>query len=457
MRNYFIYYLTIVCCLSATTFSAQGQTPSEKKGEKYMRSSIYSILLRHTEQRYDEDIAEVFYDMPTPDKFDDNPLSIQSVNMPKEKKDAVEEFYSQSPLLESTGELSVGKKTNITRFVEMNDLGKQFVSHWFCRDDATGLFCIDRVAERGNYNANDIDVRLAMQTVRGQSLLADAGEELIGNTFLLINDIKYIDKEKHAQRAVLALQIIGAIFSAAGSITGAATGNSTYTAAGNLAQSTAQLGAVISDQIAGFTVIVTTYLYQLDWNEDNAAEFYNYLWIDKNSSPDSIRIRKERYEYMRGLFPMKYIGMYSARSQKTVTRGLHNPQDVIRKVCTRAIDKNVVELQRKYEAFKVKVPIIEIASDGTILAPIGMKEGINSSSKFEVLERYQTESGRMGYRRVGTLAPVKDKIADNRFMAVEEKAKNADLSYTSFRVVSSVRPIYPGMLIREIKYSGTNQ
>lgn len=433
------------------------QTRNEAKGEKYMRSSMYSFLIRHTEQEYDDDIADVFYDMPVSDKFDDHTLSIRSVSFPKDKKDAVDTYYSQSPLLESTGAMAVGVKSNVTRFVELNDVGKQMVSHWFDRDDETGFFDVNLIAERGNYNASELDVRVARLTARGLAQLADAGEELLGNTFFLVHDIKYIDKEKHAQRARLAFAIIGAIFTAAAGVAAGITGDVNYNSYGQLGKSVTDLGAVISDQIAGFTVIVTSHLYRLDWNEENAAEFYNYLWIDKNTHPDSVRVRKERYEYMRGLFPMRYVGSYSARSQKTVLRGLYDDHDVIRKVCTRAIDANIVKLQQKYEAFKVKVPVIAVDDKGYIQAPVGLKEGVTPSSKFEVLERYQSESGRMHYRRIGVVKPVKNLICDNRFMAAEEQAVNSDISTTTFQTVSSTKPFYEGAFIREISFTGTTK
>ena len=34
------------------------------------------------------------------------------------------------------------------------------------------------------------------KTQRGNALLEDAGEDLIGNTFLIVNDIRYIDRSK---------------------------------------------------------------------------------------------------------------------------------------------------------------------------------------------------------------------------------------------------------------------
>ena len=51
---------------------------------------------------------------------------------------------------------------------------------------------------------------------------------------------------------------------------------------------------------------------------------------------------------------MNYVGSVTTTSDKTVMRGLHKPEDVFRKVLARAIDKNVVALQKKFDEFKVK-------------------------------------------------------------------------------------------------------
>ena len=161
------------------------QAQNIKNKDRYMRSSLYSILIRHTEQEYDDEIADVFYEMPLPDKFDDHSLAIRSVSMPKDKKDdGLSKYYNASPLLESTGDISLITKSNVLTFVERNDVGKQLVSHWFNRNDHTGYFNVDLVLERGNYNANDVDVQYAIRTLRGLSLLEDAGEDLISQTFL---------------------------------------------------------------------------------------------------------------------------------------------------------------------------------------------------------------------------------------------------------------------------------
>ncbi|MBR2475828.1 MAG: hypothetical protein IKB57_04740, partial [Bacteroidaceae bacterium] len=148
-------------------------------------------------------------------------------------------------------------------------------------------------------------------------------------------------------------------------------------------------------------------------------------------------------------FKLKFVGSKKVDSGETSYAGVFEPIDMIRKVCTRSIDKSVLELQRTYEQFKVKTPIYSV--DPEITAKIGMKEGITDASRYEVLEKYMTEEGLTEYKRVGVIKPIPGKIWDNRYMATEENALGSDLTATSFTKVSGRAEFLPGMLIREIK------
>jgi hypothetical protein len=149
------------------------------------------------------------------------------------------------------------------------------------------------------------------------------------------------------------------------------------------------------------------------------------------------------------LFTLEYVDSQVVASGKTSIEGVNTdtPEQMIRKVCTRAIDKSIVQLQRKNEVFRVKTPLYSV--EPTITAKIGLKEGIDENSRFEVLLPNEVD-GRTKYERMGVIRPVRGMIWDNRYMAIEEKAENATLDATTFEVVSGCKDIVEGMLIREI-------
>ena len=53
---------------------------------KYRRSSIYSVLVNHTNQQFAGEIKEAFLKIPVPDKFNDHNLSVKVLNLDKKRR-----------------------------------------------------------------------------------------------------------------------------------------------------------------------------------------------------------------------------------------------------------------------------------------------------------------------------------------------------------------------------------
>lgn len=415
------------------------QTPLEEPLDntisKYRRSSLYTMLIAHPDQQFGGEIRNVFLAMPTPDKFDDHSIGqecklITSTTSSKRKKRG-----------------SVANFPDIDSHVAGHRIPHRLVAKWFNRDAASGVFDMSLISERGNYDATLGDVALADMGARGRAALADAGEELIGKTFVLVNDITYINKEENTKAA-------------GGILKGLASVASMFNSDAGKLLNTA---GTVTEQFGGFSVRITSYLYRLDWNPEVAANFYEFLWVD-GSNYDSDRVVAFDNS---DLFRLDYIGSHTANAGNVTVKGFKEQTDeaLISKVCVRALDRAIVELQRTYDEFKVNTPIHSIDEKGDVFVQIGLKEGLNERSQFEVLEQIENEQGRTEYRRVGVIAPVKGQIWDNRYMAAEEAAQiaaagventdeeakegNVDLTATRFRKVSGGR-LYPGLLVREM-------
>lgn len=401
MKRYCLLLLTIAMAAVVNAQHLQDEF-------SYRRSSLYSILVCHSEDKFHKEITDEFLKVPIPDKYNDFDLNVKVVNVSRKDK------YTDA----------------ITDFVDRNNIGSRLVARWFNRNILTGECDMELVKLRGLYDASAFDYELASRTPRGLAMLQDAGEDLIANTFLLVNEITYIDKAEGAKTAATVLSILGGVV-------GAATGMDYVSDLGNTAAS-------MVATIKGFRVKIHSRLYQLDWNDAIANEFYEFYYSDL---PDEQK--KMAFENNRGNFKMKYVGDVVSKGSLTSFLGINEdqPELMIRKACQRAIDENIVDLQKKYNQFKVKAPVI--STSPTITAPIGMKEGVTSASRFEVLEVLEKD-GRIEYKKVGVVKPVPGMIWDNRFMASEEGAVGADLGATTFIKVSG-REFYPGMLIREIE------
>mgnify|MGYP003445834872 FL=1 len=385
---------------------------AQETDANYRRSSIYSVLVNHTDQQFASEIKEAFLQIPVPDKFNDHNLSVKVLNLDKKLSGASSE--KENPL--------------ITEFLNNNKVASRLVGRWFNRDFFTGQCNMELVKERGLYNATEFDKQLASRSARGMAMLQDAGEDLIGNTFVLVNDIRYVDKNKGAKT-------VGSILKVFGSIAAAYTGS-------NIDDLTDNIGDMV-ETIKGFKVKINTFLYKLEWSDDIATQFYQDQY---GAVPDPAK--KANFDAARGNYKLKYVGKVESSGGTTSFLGINEDQPVVmvRKACQRAIDENVVDLQRNYEEFRTKSPLVSVEP---ITAFVGMKEGVTAKSKFEVLEVVELENGKHKYNRVGVIQPIENLIWDNRFMAVEEGAQGATLGFTTFRKVSG-KDFSKGMLIREM-------
>ena len=407
------------CCFIISTLAlwlvSVGLWAQNQGLDKYHRSSLYSIMLKHPEKEYCNEIIEAFKAIPIPDKYNNHDLKIKVMPAPVLKamtKDEIEGGY----------------KDAILSLLNRNKVGGRLVEKWFDRDKTTGAFDMDLVAQRGYYDASIIDINLARLSARGKALLEDAGEELLNHTYVLVNDVRYGDKETiktFVGGGILAANIFSLISGV------------------DISNTAEQIGGLAGD-ITGFKVIVTSYLFRLDWNDEVANNFYNNLWVDK-SAPDLVR--QQQWTGALGSFKLKYIGNASVFSGKTALGGVNSERDMFLKVCTRAVDKSISELQKNFDEFKVFTPLISVEP---LRAYIGLKEGVDENSRYEVLEKSVDDMGRIKYKRVGEIKPEKGMIWDNRFMAEFDKEEGYDLQYTTFKKISG-KNFYQGMLIREIK------
>lgn len=405
-----IYNLVL---FAAVMLSYNGYAQNNKEVDEYRRSSIYTILINHKEQKFATEIKDAFVSLPVPDKYNDHNLSVKVLTMSGKLKDAKSEDENKE----------------ITEFLNNNKVASRLVGKWFNRDLFTGECNSDLVKERGLYDANTYDVIMAEKSARSMALLQDSGEDLIGNTFVLVNDIRYVDKEKTGKAIGGVLRILGAIASAASGV--------------DVTDLTDNLGSMM-ETLKGFKVKVNTFLYQLVWDEETMMDFYTTMY---SNGPDNEKVKV--FENRRGDFKLKYVGKVESKGGDVSFMGvnLDEPINMVRKACQRALDENIADLQQEFEAFRTNSPLISVEP---LKAHVGLKENVTAGSRFEVLQAIEDETGKRTYKRVGVITPEKDQIWDNRYMALEEGAANASIGATTFKKVSG-GPFYQGMLIREIK------
>jgi hypothetical protein len=431
---------------------------------KYRRSSLHMIMIEDAALPNAKVIKDAFISSPLPDKYNDHSLPSRSFVAAKYALTA-EEKAATGAKADGKGKsmvkgLAKGAASNATgglvdttntkelplvieKYLNSGNVAKDLVAKWFGRD-AQGGFNMNLIGERGMYDASALDLNKAKASARGMAVLADAGEELIKNTFVVVTRFNYVSKKE--------------IYDAAQKLANAAKsglGGKMPSAPSNPALEAAK-EAAYKKATEGYIVQSTSYLFQLNWNDSVSAVFYNDLWMDASSMDAK---KKEAFDKT-NLFTMKYIGDGKALAQVPMNLKVKRSEEELVKIATiNASDAVVAKLQRDYEVFKTKVPLF---SGNPITAKIGLKEGLEAGDKFEVLEQTMDEkTGKTVYKKVGKIKVDKDLIWDNRANAGEvvEETPAVDkdgkplppkpvLDCTTFKGGSK---FYSGMLIRQVK------
>lgn len=446
----------------------------------YRRSSLYTLMLDNTGLIHADVIKATFEGAPLPDKFNNHNLECRYFD-PRDYAVSAEELTAAgidprkvgssrftvgknsnqdlSPQLEKvfadnnisvealvaagivTPKVSVGKKLasrfsmgladiadtkdlplRFEKFFAANHIARDIVAKWYNRQE-DNTFNMQLIADRGSYDATELQAAIAARSVRGQSMLKDAGQELIANTFVLLMRFHYVDKAEVAQKTSSFVSRVGKILGPYGQMAGSLT-NAVTTVAGK-----------------GYVVKTTAYLYKLNWNDTIQTEFESTCWDDP-----------ARFDTTR-LFSLEAIGSQTswADVQSSVFSGKSKDQ-LIERATIRAIDAVISKLQKKYEVFRTKTPLI--STDPALTAQIGMKEGVQAGDRFEVLEQQlDPETGITTYKRKAVIKARKGMIWDNRYNAGEETAEskgkaNEEPEITTFK--GSGKGLYPGMLVRQI-------
>ena len=439
------YILSIAALLIAGNTTLCAQEAEKKTVSTYYRNALTNMMVYHPEDEFGYDVYQIFNELPPQERYDMHNVGLRVFDNSKiigvkANGGLYRQTYGSSVVLTSEEKMANGK--GLLKLLEQADMGRRIVAKWFNLKGETlqdAHFGTEILEERSGYNASVLDVEKARFTVEGTAALQDVSSELISHSFILVSDMTYITAEDRASTTK-------SVFSGIGGVLDALSG-------GNSGRRLAEDVGDIADKFTGFKVMTHTYLYQLIWNDSIANIFYDKYYT---STPNPEKIRAFLQDETS--FRLKYLGTEAARYEKTKLVGKYNREDLLQMITVRSIDNNIAKLQKRFEPFRVKAPITQVEYDkkGAVTgyrAQIGQKEGIEDDMKFEVLECRMVK-GRIEYRRVAVIRPVKNKIWDNRFNALMENDSDGDLSGTLFRIDPNDKAkadnIVPGMLIRQI-------
>ena len=442
-------YLFLLLCggIICSAFSTNAQVK-----KSFRRPSMCNFIVVHPEEKYLDSITPILKDARIPETYDDHNLSVRVIDWDGEKYDLVLQKFgkpkglnldslAQTMEIVPDPKLPIEKmsvlRVNTDMFLSNNHIASRLVDQWFNRNPYTGVCSMDKVNAAVGISTQAADVDMSKRLLGGIGRVQNqVQKDLLGRTFVLVNEIHVID---HSNRGKTWGLITGLAMTALAVAT---------SSDGKISQSTQDDIAATANLISSWkkcALKVRTQLYQLVW-DDPEIEFFD------NCYSDSTDYAKARFfEENRNKFRLNYLGMAESKGGKTSFGDQEVSAVTLIKAATfRAIEDNIVDLQREFPQFRVVSPI-EKVQDNMVYVPIGTREGVNSDSKYEVVEPEVKEDGTVTYKHICNLKPKSNEIWNNKFEAanVDGTDKNTKLTATTF-IKQGGGEISDMMMVREV-------
>ena len=247
-------------------------------------------------------------------------------------------------------------------WLKENHIASLLIGQWFNAkaEKVDGShYNMQLIQERGAYNASELEKLRSNESVRGDALLKDAGMELIPNTYVTVTYFTVKTAQEVSQADDWDSSWTTTMFELIRAVNPAWRSNA---------------------DVKAFWVESTTFLFKLNWDEETENKFLTEYW---NQDFNKLASSND--------FTLKYMGYVESNGCGYPLPGKENEdKNILSMALYDAIDNGVAKLQKEYEDFKIKVPLIEVnGKDAT--AFIGLKEGLEKNTKFEVLERVYNE------------------------------------------------------------------
>jgi hypothetical protein len=344
---------------------------SNQPGTHYDRISLTYMLLDFGTGNYYSMLKQAFHQLKTDDKYDDNSIKQPMLPSPVTREETMNSFAFN---LQTPDNVSNKIKDALVK----NQAANAVIARWFSRKD-DGSFGVELLQQRGLYNASDADVAAANASKLGIAKLMDSGEELLGNSFIIVYDVNdLIDMEE----------------------------------AYNRLQKNSK--TPISRVKNGFQAKVSAYVYKINFNDTINAVFWNDLWA--NSTDPDLAQRKVKLDNY--YFPVSYYTRTTTVAeasqynpgQALAPKVQATPEQMMIKLLEEGIKGNLSAIENKLEEFKVKASLF---STHPLEAKIGKKEGLKTDHRYFVYEMEQDATGKINARRKGVIRATKH-ITDNR-------------------------------------------
>lgn len=312
--------------------------------------------------------------------------------------------------------------------------GNLLVEKWFVDDSSgTKVFTQRTIEDYAAWGSDIIDINEAKLKDGDDSfrktLVDNAAIDLIPKTYVLVFNFKFFENEPVAK-----------------SIKEAAVDIANSTLEGLLKELALKAAEKVYEKTKdGYSVLAYAYLFKMEFTQEDLNKKVYEAW-DEARDPGT---NEPEFNGFKGDFNLKVVGGQTATtiiafSSNNDDNGPTN-EDIIKRATRRTIDNVISKLQKKYDEFK---PIFPLASVNPFSAYVGLKEGINNRSRFEVFSKIiDKKTGNQVMSKVGDLrVDKKNKIWDNRFdfTDIEKSKENEGRTILKGKIKNAM----PGMLVK---------
>lgn len=382
---------------------------AQSTSKMYNRNSMSFVLISHPNDNYDELIKEFYTAIDKGDKYNMNSieLTILEANF---DRDAVISFDQ--------------KANKIAEALNDENVAKQIISVWFNRKE-DGTMNMERIHERGLYNAGTTDFQIAKTQQVDINLLKDRGKELVKNSYVVAFDIR-------------------------------------------------ELRDIIDQNTAILTWYGTidSYLFEIDNSDAIVEEVFN-TWIDDETSGTEIEQANERYDAMEfKIKPVLYTSTavqppmntalvmagLSAMNSTSKNKPVYTGDKVaeFKQFVERSYPQAMLSLENVRPDFKVRTLLKSVHP---LTAEIGTKEGVYKKQLFNVYEmRYNELTQQTAPYKVASIRATK--------VGKNSQVSSGIVPVSKFMVVHRKNPIQEGMFIEQdgndkragltVEYAGGN-
>ncbi len=369
--NLFTKRIFVLALLMVSGIFAFAQDFDSNRGElsdSYQRNSISKMYIAYGD-RFDNMVNEYINKIDFGDKYDKNEIGVTSMRSDKKRGEV--------------GSFAVVNGLN------QQGIGKQILNYWF-KPDKDGKLSYELVQQRSLYNVTDKEVMIQEASKNVQ--LADMGEKLINNSYVVVFDLKKLEKKETKDKK---------------------TGKVTVTYAADMA----------------------AYVYQLDFTQDMLTDLFDHMWIQDEDNAATKAAKKKAYNEFQ--VPMKTTSATTSHgSGKTEQAAI---DDTFKRI--------LHNLEKNIDAWQVKTDIV---TTHPITAKIGKKENLKNGDRYKVFAYTEADAKTAQGNDTTVLRKVRygfvraTSIADNR------KIADGKMPTSRFFQVHG-RHLEEGMLLQEAK------